>query len=147
MLQVELQGRSKSGELHESLTQTMPVAGAAAEGGLGVSFNTQVGRGTEGLHNLEAPIADRGALWHAGATPTTSSDAFSEAPISPDQLLQQRIESLRRQLVKQYANLNLLEEQAANFPAGQAPVHIQNDIQNTQQRIDEIEELLEELQE
>lgn len=143
MLQVALEGQSKGGQLRESLTQPMVVVQMAGAGGPGVSLNTQVGYGAEGLRNLEAPVADRGSLWSdAGA-----SSSMGDAPISPEQLKQQRIESLRRQLVKHYSNLNLLEEQAANYPAGQAPLNIQNDINNTQEKIDEIEETLEALEE
>ena len=60
---------------------------------------------------------------------------------------EQRIKSLRIQLAKQYRNLNIEEEQAADFPAGQVPVQLQVQINNTQQKIDEIEDLVEELEE
>ncbi len=143
MLQVDLLGQSKSGDLQESLTQTMAVVQEKVQGGPGVSVNTQIGRGAGHLHNVEAPIADRGSLW---SDSTASPSAVFEAPVSKEQLVQQRIESLRRQLAQHYANLNKLQEQAAAYGAGMAPLQLQNSIDNEQRAVDEIEDTLAELE-
>jgi tetratricopeptide (TPR) repeat protein len=144
MLQVQLLGQSKNGELRESLTQPLQVAPMPASGGAGVSLDAQVGHGAAGLRNLQAPIADRGSIWSEGTNPTATGPL--EAPITPEQLKRQRIDSLRRQLAKHYSVLNILEEQSADYPAGQAPVELQVRINNTQEKIDEIETTLEELE-
>lgn len=143
VLQVELRGQSRSGELHESVMQTLQVAPVPSAGGAGVSLNTQVGHGAERLRSTEMPIADRGSLWEVGAS-GSSVGPGGEAPVSRDQLRQQRIDSLRRQLAKHYSVLNLLEEEAADYP--NVPVELQIKINKAQQKVDEIEDELEELE-
>jgi len=150
MLQIELRGQSRSGELNQSLTQTLHVAQMATASTQGVSLNAQVGRGAERMRTSDFPVSDRGALWDMGSA-SSSIGPSSEAPVSAEELRrqqdEQRIKSLRIQLKKQYDILNILEEQAADYPAGQVPVELQVKIKNTQQKIDDIEDELEELEE
>jgi predicted MPP superfamily phosphohydrolase len=67
-------------------------------------------------------------------------DALPELGIS-------EIDSARRLLVQHHRNLLKLQEQAAIFGAGQAPLHLQNQIEVEQQTIDELEAKLRRWQE
>lgn len=58
----------------------------------------------------------------------------------------ERSESLQAQLRKHHRNLNRLEEQAAEYPANQVPVHLQNQIEAEKESIDNLEDELEALQ-
>jgi hypothetical protein len=55
------------------------------------------------------------------------------------------IEALRAQLLKRRSNLQYLQEQAAQYGAGQVPLHLHNQIDLEQQAIDELEINLREL--
>ncbi len=87
MLQVELLGQSKGGELRETLTHTIQVAERPAEGGPGVSLNTRIGHGAQDLRNTEAPIASRDSLWSEGSISPIAGQA--ETPVSSEQLTTQ----------------------------------------------------------
>jgi outer membrane protein assembly factor BamB len=136
-LKVELRGRSASGELHETVTERITVArrgqrvsGAAA---------------TLDIQRTVDRSARPGALWDEGSDSSPAEPGV--VAVSPAELKQQRIESLRRQLARHYANLNKLQEQAAIFGAGQAPLELQNGIEIEESAIAEIEDKLSELQE
>jgi len=98
------------------------------------------------MRTSDFPVTKRGDKWDVGSS-SSSTGPLGEAPVSPEQLKQQRIESLRKQLAKHYRYLNYEEEQAADFPAGQVPVEKQIKIDDLRQKIDDIEDKLEELEE
>ncbi|MBN1219384.1 MAG: PQQ-binding-like beta-propeller repeat protein [Anaerolineae bacterium] len=131
MLQVNFQGQTKHGEV-----RTFPV-----EGGSNIILEARADLAPQ---PPSVPRDDLGRLWDE-STPSDSSEDIDGAPVSQEELVRQRIESLRRQLAQHYRNLNKYEEQAAKW-AGEAPVHLQNQIEDEQQAITDIEEQLGELE-
>jgi septal ring factor EnvC (AmiA/AmiB activator) len=86
-----------------------------------------------------------GALWDEGSDSSPAEPGV--VAVSPAELKQQRIDSLRRQLAQHYANLNKLEEEAARYGTRtSAPLKLQNDIAELETTVAEIEEKLTKLE-
>jgi hypothetical protein len=62
--------------------------------------------------------------------------------IGSTQISSDERESLKRQLIRHQHNLNKLKEQAASYGAGQAPLHLLNQIEAEEMTIQELEEKL-----
>ncbi len=130
-LQVEL---STSGDWRETVTQLITVARRGSDRGEAVTtLNIQ--------HMVNRP-AGGGTLWNEGSSSTPEVETTA---VSAVQLKQQRLESLHQQLAQHYANLNKLQEQAASYGAGQAPLYLQNQIEREQNAVAEINEELHKL--
>ena len=128
MLQVTVQGQTRSSELRE-----FPI-----QGGPTIILDPQTGPGP-----APQPETELGSLWDESGT--GSSEEVDSGVVSQAELKRQEIESLRRQLAQHHSNLNTLREQASLYGAGQTPLNLLNQIKAEEEAIDEIEDRLQEL--
>lgn len=126
-LRVELRGRSAGGDWREAVTQTVTVARRGAVPGETLTpVNIQ--------RTVSRPAGEE-ALWAESGSSTPAADSLAE-------LNRQRLDSLRRRLARHHANLAKLQEQAAQYGTGQAPLYLQNQIESEQNAIAGLEEEL-----
>lgn len=88
---------------------------------------------------------DLGKLWEE-PVPASSSGGDSSDVISDTELRRQRVAALKRQLAQHYANLSMLEDQAAIYGAGMAPLEIKNRINREKEEIELLERRIAELE-
>ncbi len=133
-LKVKFQGQSRDGEPLEFKVDGSPY----------VVLEAQAGAPLVTSPAKSAVDANWGSIWEESRGGSTGSSA-TEA-ISAEDLVQQKIQSLRRRLVLHNTNLNKLLEQAAQHGAGNEPIYLLNQTEQEKQYIEDIEAELRELE-
>jgi hypothetical protein len=125
-LKVKFQGQSRDGEPLEFKIDGSPYLVLEAQAGAPVA--TQPIRA--------AADANWGSLWEESRV--GSSGESATAPITAEDLRQQKTQSLRRRQKLHQTNLEKLQEQAARHGAGNEPLYLLNQIEQEKQYIEEI---------
>jgi outer membrane protein assembly factor BamB len=134
MLQVQLQSRSDDGTSRD----------VALEGDQNILLTTQVDTGVDTYLNREARVDDLGSVWHESPSDSSGDKGDGESIILRDELNRQ---TLQRRLTQHRVNLSILQEQAAPYGAGQAPLYLLNQIEAEENQIEDLKTQLATLKE